>query len=670
MSNALILWSHALAALLFGVVALWTVRRGHIALPKWPLLAMLGASALWALAVAGLGGSDAATRAVDGVRTLALLGLMAALHRRRPGTTAIYAVLTVVAIVGVGLQIASGTVRSGVEALALAQPAMLFRMMVDVAALVLVHNLIVSGEGGDRRIVSGAIGVVWFADLNLTTAAFVTGMWLPSLVAARGFAVGAAAMLIALALHRGGRATLAVSRTVAYQSLSLAAAVGYLALLAAASSAIAAIGGEYARLLQAGFVVGLTAAVLTLASSGWLRAWIKVMAAKHLFRHRYDCRAEWLRFTGTLGVSADGAPLSQRVIKAVADLTDSPAGLLLVTEGEALGVGDGWNWPVDRLPRDGAGSGFAAHLLANERIVELDPLRRTHGDAEAELIPAWLLEQPEAWAVVPLIHGTTLAGAIVLARPPIDRALDWEDFDLLRVAGRQVASHLAEARARDALAEAERFEEFNRRFAFIVHDIKNLVSGLTLVARNAERHADNPAFRADMVATLQDSAAKLTTLLQRLSANPHASGDRLQPVPLRALAQRVAATRSATHPVEVIGDPDAIVAADPQRLETLLGHLLQNAIEASGAGAPIVIDVSGDRVAVVDRGCGMSPSFVRDELFRPFCSSKPGGFGIGAYEARQLAQGMGGRLEVESREGEGSRFTVILSPAARLDAAA
>src|SRR3546814_16030222 len=98
--------------------------------------------------------------------------------------------------------------------------------------------------------------------------------------------------------------------------------------------------------------------------------------------------------------------------------------------------------------------------------------------------------------LVPLVHFNTLAGVILLARPPVDRALDWEDFDLLRIAGRQVASYLAEARAQGALADARRFDEFNRRFAFILHDIKNLVSQLSLVARNAERHADNPDFRA------------------------------------------------------------------------------------------------------------------------------------------------------------------------------
>ena len=69
-------------------------------------------------------------------------------------------------------------------------------------------------------------------------------------------------------------------------------------------------------------------------------------------------------------------------------------------------------------------------------------------------------------------------------------------------------------------------------------------------------------------------------------------------------------------------------------------------------------------IDVIDQGCGMTAAFIREKLFKPFVSSKPGGFGIGAFEARQLAQAMGGTLEVTSREGEGSRFRVTL-PAAR-----
>jgi putative PEP-CTERM system histidine kinase len=249
----------------------------------------------------------------------------------------------------------------------------------------------------------------------------------------------------------------------------------------------------------------------------------------------------------------------------------------------------------------------------------------------------------------------------------VQRAFDWEDFDLLKVAGRQGASCLAEARAQSALAEAQRFDEFNRRFAFILHDIKNLVSQLALVARNAERHADNPEFRADMVATLKLSVERMNGLLARLSQHHRARTDPLRAVEALALAERVAAAKRTLHPVRAEGDPGALAFADPARLEQLLGHLVQNAIEASPAEAPVTLVVGGasNQVAidVIDHGRGMSPAFVRDKLFKPFVSSKDGGFGIGAFEALQLANAMDGRIEVTSREGQGSRFRVILKPA-------
>jgi len=108
------------------------------------------------------------------------------------------------------------------------------------------------------------------------------------------------------------------------------------------------------------------------------------------------------------------------------------------------------------------------------------------------------------------------------------------------------------------------------------------------------------------------------------------------------------------------------------RLEQVLGHLVQNAIEASGVDDPISLSIEhrGDRVAidVVDHGCGMTPGFVRHRLFRPFVSSKPTGFGIGAFEARQLVHAMGGALDVASREGKGTRFRILLPAIVSADA--
>lgn len=667
MVPALILWGHALAALLFGALGLWTLRRAEAGVPRNPLAIALMMTALWALAVAGIGEPDLTTRIAESGRNLAWLGFMIALHRRngseRPPAAigTVYGVVALVILIALALHVVATAAPD--VAPEVIQAALLLRMMAAVGALVLVQSLhsaiTAPGTAGMRPVVL-AIGAMWLVDINVLSVAWLTMGWPHQLVAVRGGAMALIAAAIAMGLQRRGEWPMQLSRTVAYQSLSLVAIGLYFALLALATSALAAIGGDNARLLQTAFVFGSTAAILTLVSSPWLRAWTKVKLAKHFFRHRYDYRAEWMRFTETLGEPEGSAPLDERIVKALADLTDSPAGVLLVPQGDALGVGAAWN--IDRavLP-SGYGESWHLDRIDPTLVLELDTA------AGADSAPPSIRGWDQAWVVVPLPHHARLAGAIVLARPPVARELDWEDFDLLKAAGRQLASYLAEERAIEALAEAERFEEFNRRFAFIMHDIKNLVSQLTLVARNAERHADNPAFRADMVATLQDSAGRMNDMLARLSQHHRARTDAPVAVPLAPLARRVAKARRAQHPVEVSSSGDPLAIADPAMLETLLGHLIQNAIEASAADAPVRIEVRAEkdeaRIDVIDRGAGMSRAFIRDKLFKPFVSSKPGGFGIGAFEAQKLVAEMGGRIEVKSSEGKGSRFRVVLRAA-------
>lgn len=660
MLDALIVWSHALAAFVFASIALWAIRRTPPGLPRAAFVAALALVAVWGLAVAGLGGADPGTRLAQGLRDLALLVLMALALRgggERPrGVAPIYGVVALVVVASSVLQIAGVSTR-GIAARHLTEAAVLLRMMAEVAALMLVHNLASTVRASAPRALAAALAVLWSADLALATAAYLTGTWPGGLMLLRGVAAAASGAVLWVGLHQPPSARVAVSRTVAWRSLSLAAVGGYIALLAIVTSVLSAIGGEAARLWLTAFVFGSAAAAVTLLSSDWLRAWLRVTIAKHLYSHRYDYRAEWLRFTGTL--AAGEGPLATRCVRAVADLTESPAGLLLVRDGDGLGPHAGWHWEAG----EGAGAALATHLATSHRIVELDPLRRGAGNAdELAAVPQWMLDDPRGWALVPLIHGEALVGAILLARPALDRALDWEDFDLLKVAGRGVASYLAEARAQDALGEAARFDEFNRRFAFIVHDIKNLASGIALVARNAERHADNPAFRADMIATLNDSAGRINALLARLSASGRRIAEPATRVMLLDVAERVAARHRIHHPVVAIGEPHAAAHVEAGALEQLLDHLVQNAREASGPAEPVTLRVRDEPgraiVEVIDRGAGMSPGFVRDQLFRPFASSKPTGFGLGAFEARQLAEAMGGTIAVESREGEGSVFRV------------
>jgi putative PEP-CTERM system histidine kinase len=671
MAGTVILWSHALAALLFAGLAFAQLRGRADSLPRVAFLVALGTSALWALAMAGIGHADIVTRVAESCRNIAWLVFMFALLRRDPLASAnravatIYGVVIAVALAGIVLTVIQvDYVEPGTGPVTVR---ILLRMMVAVGALVLVHHLysvVAPAARGGIRLAVAALAAMWSADLILYATCYASAEWPAEMFTARGFVAAAIVPLLAVAVHRNGDWSLNISRTMTWQTLTLVALMAYAVATFVVISVIDAFGGGYARVVQTAFVFGSAAALLTLLSSPMVKAWLRVMIAKHLFRHRYDYRAEWTRFTGTLGAPGEGAPpLEERIVKAVADVTDSPAGLLLAAETDnALSLAASWRWSAP-APTAIAGEALAAYLIESGRIVELDQVRSGSANgAELAAAPQWLVDLPSAWAIVPLIHLNELMGAIVLARPPIDRSLDWEDFDLLRIAGRQVASYLAEARAHEALADARQFDEFNRRFAFILHDVKNLVSQLSLVARNAERHADNPAFRADMVATLNDSAGRMNDLLARLSQHHSGRADDPVATELLPLVERVA-RRSAVHRVTVTGARDAVAMADPVRLEQALGHLIQNAVEASPSDATVTIVVGRTSIEVIDQGVGMSAAFVRDRLFRPFVSTKNGGFGVGAFEARQLIQAMGGQISVASREGEGTRFTITMPPA-------
>jgi putative PEP-CTERM system histidine kinase len=680
-------WSYALAAALFGAVALWQARRDWKSVGGRALVAalLITAFASFVAAVVPIS-EDYASAALGDIalvqmRHLGWLGFLYLLWRRGSSegrTVAVGILYGVVATLFVLLSLIPALVgaelfsRPGYQVVALANS--LLHILSIVGGLVLIHNLYTAGSSDARdtlRLPLLGISAMWIYDLNLYTISYLSRSWPVDLFSLQGLALLLTAPLFGLSVLQNRSLSLRLSRSMAFQTVSLFAIGAYLVSMIAITAALELIGGEAGRIAQIAFVFAGSLAALMLGPSNIFRAWFRVKVSKHLFQHRYDYRSEWLRFTNTLGKPGDeAAALNVRVIQAIADIVESPAGLLLTPDANgALLTQSRWNWLYADPPVTGAPAKLGAHLLQSGRVIECDALREAaeagRDNLEATLVPEWILAETQVWAMVPLVHFDRLAGVIILARPLMSRTLDWEDFDLLRVAGRQVASYLAEASSQEALSDARRFDEFNRRFAFIMHDIKNLVSQLSLLTRNAERHADNPEFRADMIETLKSSTARMNALLARLSQHNKGKREELRLGVLGPIAQRVAAAKTSQHPVVVGGNPDLRAVADPVRLEQALSHLVQNAIDASDPNEPVTIRIrtAGDEVAidVIDKGKGMSASFVNANLFKPFTSTKDGGFGIGAFEAQTLIAEMKGRIQVTSREGQGSTFSILLA---------
>ena len=679
MTAFIALWSHLLAAALYGALAIYQLRRWNGDPRNRPLITAFAAMSVWTIFLALLGPYNLLAQLAESGRNLAFLAFMYGLMAGAEDALAQRALKGVFAAVAgvVGLQIVVGGVMPEFQHVpmilaALESTSQVIGLIIAAGALILVHNLYGQAAPGSRsalRFPMLALAAMWAYDLHLYTVAYFTRSPGGELFALRGLVLAALAGLFAAGV-RNATWKIQVSRAATFQSVSVIAILAYLIAMMLAARAMEIVGGDWARVGQVVIVFVMTLAALVLLPSGKLRAWLRVVVAKHLFEHRYDYRQEWLRFTDTVGGGGEaGASLEERVVKAIADIGGSPAGLLLAAdEGCRLTPAGRWNWKAPVSAGDGA-EALLRYVEANGFVIDFEAIRKgwlVHGEARLP-VPLWLAALEGAWAGIPLIHSGRLAGLVILEHPSFRRALDWEDFDLFRAAGIQAASYIAEAQSQRALADAQRFDEFNRRFAFIMHDIKNLVSQLSLVARNAERHADNPEFRADMIATLQSSVKKMNDLLARLSPGAAREAEPARPVEIRGVLDSLAAQKGRVHPLSVSGEAELIARADPAALEQALGHLVQNAIDASPADRPVelrLFENGGDvAVEIVDRGHGMSAAFVRDRLFQPFVSTKEQGFGIGAFEARSLILAMGGRLDVESGEGEGTRFTLYL-PAA------
>ena len=412
------------------------------------------------------------------------------------------------------------------------------------------------------------------------------------------------------------------------------------------------------------FLFGAGLLLCAVLFSGTLRARLKVFLSKNFFSYRYDYREEWLRFTRTLSEGEPGIQLRERSIQAIAELVDSPGGALwLAQDTGAYAPQAQWNMPLASGTEQSDGA-LCQFLERRQWVIDLDEYAVQPDSYEGLEIPAWLQAIPLAWLVVPLTLHDRLLGFVVLARSKGKISLDWEVNDLLKTAGRQAASYLAQLEAAKALLVARQFESFNRMSAFVVHDLKNLVAQLSLLLSNADRHGHNPAFQEDMIETVAHSVEKMSRLLFQLRG-----GYTLEPpvpVLLDELLRQEVAARSGAKPAPrlEVRKSALSVMAHRARLERVIGHLIQNAIDATPPEGTVVVQLSlqnsSAQIEIADTGCGMSEQFIRYRLFKPFESTKTAGMGIGTYEVQQYVQELGGRVDVESREAQGTTFRVRL----------
>ena len=541
------------------------------------------------------------------------------------------------------------------------------RLGLAIAGLLMVEHLMrrapPDARWAVRPLAVGLAGLFAF-DLYFYADALLFGRMDEAVWSVRGLANALLIPFFAAATARNPRWSIDMhmSRQVVFHSTALLVSAGFLLMVAAAGFLVRYMGGSWGRSMQIVLLFAALLVVVFVASSGGFRAKLRVLVSKHFFSYRYDYRKEWLRFTQTLSDETSLQGVQQRTIMALADLVESPGGVLWLPEGDVFRPASRCNAPaIDAVERsDGA---FVSFLARTTWIVDLKELAATPDRYSGLEVPDWLRTMPSAWLVVPLIWRAELAGFVVLLNPRTAFDVNWEVQDVLKTASRQAAGFMGYLRATESLLESRKFDAFNRMSAFVVHDLKNLVAQLSHMLKNAERHRDNPEFQRDMLATVEHVVGRMYHLMLQLRTGSEPP-DKPGVTDIAAVVRRVCEAKGLARASVELESAVPAALAHEERLDHVIGHLVQNALDATAGGGSVTVRLRTEGPSVVleviDTGIGMSPEFVRERLFKPFETTKPGGMGIGVYESTQYVATLGGRIEVDSTPGAGTRVRLSL----------
>ncbi|WP_031433179.1 XrtA/PEP-CTERM system histidine kinase PrsK [Methylomarinum vadi] len=460
--------------------------------------------------------------------------------------------------------------------------------------------------------------------------------------------------------------TFSVSKKIIFHSTVLVGAGIYLLIMSLMGFYIRDYGGSWGGIAQIGFIFLAVLLLLVFFVSGRVRALAKVYFSKHFFQHRYDYREEWIKLSRTLAQLNSIDAVSGFIVKTLADLVDSIGGGLWLKNDQgdfylAEDINLGFQ-PLQLISRNDPVLTFFNKTNWVIDFVEYFNDPEIYAGAELE---KWYRHDNNIWLMIPLCLQNELEAFVVLSKPRVARQIDWQDHDLLKTVGMQLANALALTRASDDLSRSRQFEAYNRLSAFLVHDLKNLVAQISLIVKNSERHKNNPEFIDDSIETLENVVVKMEKILSQLKKGGAKKENGFQEVDLADVLKDVAIQQSINKPrlQLILNSPKSIIRGDKEKLTSIISHLAQNAQDATADAGWVRLELyNADTQAIVkiiDNGCGMDKQFIQQRLFKPFDTTKGNaGMGIGVYEAREYILQHSGQILVDSEPGRGTTFTL------------
>jgi putative PEP-CTERM system histidine kinase len=457
-----------------------------------------------------------------------------------------------------------------------------------------------------------------------------------------------------------------LSETMLFRSITVLIVGIYLFTVGILAKIVSYFNGRHTFFIEALFVFLALLGLTILLLSNELRQRITRFVHLHLKRPRYDYRKEWREFTQRTSSLFDIKDLCSAVVKVVSDtfgvssvtiwLNDHAEEKFVLcgstafskVQSQSLGIIRGDSTEIIRF-------------MKNQRMpIDLDCLEVYLG------VNPDSLREARIKYIVPLQAGNEVLGIMALNNRLTNEEFSMEDFDLLKTIADQAAATILNLKMSERIKQVKEMEAFQAMSAYIMHDLKNLASTLSMTLQNLPIHHDNPEFRRDALRMMQQGVAKINTLCSHLSMLSQKIELNQIETDLNELVDTSLSCLNGNRRLSLVKDFQLLprLLIDPEQIQKVLTNLILNANEAIRADGEIRVSTSPRdgwvMVSVNDNGCGMSKDFIENSLFRPFKTTKKEGMGIGLFQSKMIVEAHNGRIEVESEEGRGSTFRVFL----------
>lgn len=480
-------------------------------------------------------------------------------------------------------------------------------------------------------------------------------------------------MAVFIVRHRLMDVDIFISRYVVYNSLTVMIVGLYLIAAGLIANGIRYFNVPFRYFFTTLFVFVAVLALFIMFFTASLRRKFQAFINRHFYKHKYEFRDKWMETIEKISPKRSVEDISKTLTEMVSS---------------TMGVKDIYIWvyePASReycSPSAGLDEGLRkiknTHpliALIRERMgpFTFDGADGGPGPALADEAEA-LVSSTRAAMCAPLLSDADIVGFLLQGKDFSGEPYRRDDFEIVKAMTTQAAVQITNIRLLEDLMNVKEVEAFSNMSSFIMHDLKNLTNSLSLVSQNARHNMDNPEFQQDAINTINSIVKRMKDVIEKLSSVPKGLDIKKAPVDLKGLIhnsiRKMPVSRSKN--VVIINEVETMppVGIDRDAMEMVFLNILTNAYEAVRDEGRITVRGHMEdgfvAVTVSDNGNGIPREFMETSLFKPFKTTKKSGLGIGLFQCKTVVEAHGGKIEIESAEGNGASFKVILPASERL----